>query len=103
MTTIITWVAVGLLALFLLVGLICGLVRGLKRSSLHLLFFLASAVLAYFITKPIAQAILNIEVSVDGGSSTISELIVTMVRESFDLSNMASVETFLQNLPKAEF
>ena len=51
MATIVMWVGIGVLALFLLIGMIAGLIRGLKRSSLHILFLIGSVVLAFFITK----------------------------------------------------
>lgn len=92
---------IGTLVLALLIGLCTGLVRGLKRSSLHLLFFVGSVILAYFITKPITNAILGIKIAPDGTEMTISEYIVALVEQNFDLTGLASAKEFLTKLPNA--
>lgn len=101
METIVFWVSIGLLLLFLIVGLICGLVRGLKRSSLHLLFFLVSALVAFFITKPITNAVLKIQIPMEGSYQTVSEFIISMIQEQFDLSNFNTAQAFIEKLPNA--
>lgn len=97
----IIWGSVGLLCLFLLVGLLSGLTRGLKRSSLHLLFFVISFVLSFLITKSITNAVLGINITVGGTTQSISNHIINMVEEQFNLASFESAQTFLHNLPTA--
>lgn len=95
------WVSIGILVLFLLIGLIAGLVRGLKRSSLHLLFLVVSVVVAFFITKPITNAILGVTIPIDGQNYTISEYIISMIQTNFDISQFETATEFLERLPNA--
>lgn len=101
MGTYIIWGTVGILVLFLLIGFIAGVIRGLKRSSLHILFLIVSLFVAYFITKPITNALLGISINIDGQNSTLSEIILTFIGKSFDLSKFSSASAFLQKLPLA--
>lgn len=101
MADIIMWVSIGILVLFLLIGLIAGLVRGLKRSSLHLLFLVVSVVVAFFITKPITNAILGVTIPIDGQNYTISEYIISMIQTNFDISQFETATEFLERLPNA--
>ena len=101
MATIVMWVGIGVLALFLLIGMIAGLIRGLKRSSLHILFLIGSVVLAFFITKPITELILNCKITVDGSQLTISEFIIKQIQTNFDISSFDTATEFLLKLPNA--
>ena len=101
MANIIMWVTIGVFALFLIIGLIGGLVRGLKRSSLHLLFLVVSVVVAFFITKPITNAILGIQLTIDGQSQTISQFIISSIQTNFDISQFETATEFLEKLPSA--
>ena len=92
---------IGLLVLTIAIGLCMGLIRGLKRSSLHLLFFVASVILAYFITKPITGAVLGIKITIDGTTLSINDQIIKYVQENFDISNFATASEFLTKLPNA--
>ena len=101
MANIVMWVSIGLLIIFLTVGLLMGLFRGLKRSSLHFLFLAVSVVIAYFITKPIAKAILEITINVDSEVISISEFIIKMIEEAFDISQLETLTNFATKLPNA--
>ena len=101
MATIVMWVGIGVLALFLLIGMIAGLIRGLKRSSLHILFLIGSVVLAFFITKPITELILNCKITIDGSQLTISEFIIKQIQTNFDISSFDTATEFLLKLPNA--
>ena len=79
----IFWGSIGVLALSLLIGFLYGLGRGLKRSSLHLLFFVVSMVVAFFVTKPIVQALLGIEIVFEGEKLALNQIILNMVNKSF--------------------
>lgn len=95
------WGGIGILLLFLLAGLTTGFARGLKRSSLHILFFLGSIVLAFFITKPVTSGILNSTITVDGADMSISQWIVNLITSNFDISQFETAGEFLQRLPNA--
>lgn len=101
MTEIVKWVSIGVLFLFLIIGLGFGLIRGLKRSSLHLLFLVFSIILAFFITKPITKLILNSNITVNGEIVTISDAIIDLINSQFDLSKINSASEFLKNIPNA--
>lgn len=101
MSVYFLWGSIGLLALFLIIGLLTGLGRGLKRSSLHLLFFVVSVLLAFFITKPVTNAVLGISVTVDGSPCTLNELILNMIQTNFDISSFGTANEFLLNIPAA--
>ncbi|MGN1201026.1 MAG: hypothetical protein ACI4R8_02025 [Candidatus Caccovivens sp.] len=101
MNTYFLWGSIGVLAISLIVGLLVGLVRGLKRSSLHLIFFVASVLLAFFIAKPVTNAILGVNITMDGTSYTINELILKMIQTNFDISSFETAREFILNLPNA--
>lgn len=96
------WGSVALIVLVLLCGFLTGFYRGLKRSSLHVLFAVVSVVVAFFITKPITNAILDININVDGSLISIGDYIVQLVSQNLvDLSHFDTASTFIQQLPMA--
>ncbi len=101
METYVMWISIGLLALFLLTGLVVGLIRGLKRSSLHIIFMLASFIIAFLVTKPVTDMILQINIPVEDGAMTISQYIVSMIQESIDISNFEAATSLIEGLPSA--
>ena len=101
METIIFWASVGILVLALLIGLGVGLIRGVKRSAMHLAFLVVSFVVALFLTKTITQAILGIRLPLADGKYTISEYIIYMIGKKFDISSFDSASKFIVNIPTA--
>ena len=96
------WGSIALIVLVLLCGFLTGFYRGLKRSSLHVLFAVVSVVVAFFITKPITNAILGININVDGSLISIGDYIVQLVSQNLvDLSYFDTASTFIQQLPTA--
>ena len=97
------WGSIAVLVLFLLIGMITGLVRGLKRSSLHIIFLVASVIVSFFITKPIVNAVLGIQIPIDGQNVTLNEYILSMLEESFnfDMSQLETASEFIAQLPTA--
>lgn len=96
------WGSIALIVLVLLCGFLTGFYRGLKRSSLHVLFAVVSVVVAFFITKPITNAILGININVDGSLISIGDYIVRLVSQNLvDLSYFDTASTFIQQLPTA--
>ncbi|MBP3620072.1 MAG: CvpA family protein [Clostridia bacterium] len=101
MAVYFTWGAIGVLLLFLIIGFVAGLVRGLKRSSLHILFLIVSVALAFFITKPITSAVLKFTINYEGSAMPLSDVIIRMISEQFDLSSFSGATTFAASLPMA--
>ena len=103
METYFLWGSIAVLVLFLLIGMITGLVRGLKRSSLHIIFLVASVIVSFFITKPIVNAVLGIQIPIDGQNVTLNEYIMSMLEESFnfDMSQLETASEFIAQLPTA--
>lgn len=99
METTITWIGVGIFVFFLAIGLGMGLIRGIKRSTLHFAFVIIAFVVAFFVTKPIAGMLLEIKFPLDGGSYTLGEYIIKLL--GFDISNFTAAGTFLSKLPTA--
>ena len=102
MATYFLWGSIGLIVVLLLVGFLVGMYRGLKRTSLHILFVLVSVVIAFFVTRPITNAILNVNINYEGSLITISDYIVRMISENVvDLSHFDSASEFIKQLPGA--
>ena len=102
MATYFLWGSIALIVIVLLIGFLVGLRRGVKRSSTHVLFAVASVIIAFFITKPITDAIMNININVDGSIVAIKDYIIQMISENVvDLSNFDSASSFIQGLPTA--
>ena len=102
MSVYFLWGSIALIVLVLLGGFLIGFYRGLKRSSLHVLFAVVSVVVAFFITKPITNAILGININVDGSLMSIGDYIIQLVSQNLvDLSYFDTASTFIQQLPMA--
>lgn len=102
MATYFLWGSIALIVVLLLVGFLVGMYRGLKRTSLHILFVLVSVVIAFFVTRPITDAILNTNISYNGTLMPISEYIVQLISDNLvDLSHFDSASEFIKQLPSA--
>ena len=102
MATYFLWGSIALIVVLLLIGFLVGMYRGLKRTSLHILFVLVSVVIAFFVTRPITDAILNTNISYNGTLMPISEYIVQLISDNLvDLSHFDSASEFIKQLPSA--
>lgn len=102
MSGIIYGASIAIIVLFLTIGFFVGLIRGVKRSAVHIAFVLVSIIVAFFITRPIVNAVLGININIDGSVMPISEYILSMVNENvMDLSNFDSASALIQGLPAA--
>ena len=102
MATYFLWGSIALIVVLLLVGFLVGMYRGLKRTSLHILFVLVSVVIAFFVTRPITDAILNANINYEGTLMSISEYIVQLISDNLvDLSHFDSASEFIKQLPSA--
>lgn len=102
MATYFLWGSIALIVIVLLIGFFTGFGRGVKRSSTHVLFVVASIIIAFFITKPITDSIMNINIQVDGATMAIEDYILKLISDNLiDLSNFDSASSFIQGLPTA--
>ncbi len=101
MGTYFLWGGLAVLVIFLGLGFLMGAWRGLKRSFLHIIIVILSIMVAYFLTKPVTNALLGISFSIDGESFTVGKYIIQLISESFDLSQYTSVSEFIESLPSA--
>lgn len=102
MATYFLWGSIGLIVLALLIGFLVGVYRGLKRSATHILFVVASVIIAFFVTSPITDAILNVNIDYNGATMSIKDYIVQVISENFvDLSHFDSASEFIKQLPSA--
>lgn len=95
------WTGIGILTFFLVIGFLCGLVRGLKRSSLHIIFFAISIVVAFCITKTVTDAVMEITITANGQTQTISQFILSIINQQLNLGSYETADAFLGKLPAA--
>lgn len=104
-TTGIAWiVTVGFIAL-IGIGFLIGLWRGAKRSLLNLIFSIAGMVVAFFVTKPITNAIMGIKISSGGSKVSLNNYFVDLLKKNDDIKNMMTANEnfnqFINGLPSA--
>ncbi len=90
MTQILPTAIISILMLFVIIGFVCGWIRGLNKSLTRFIMVIAVAVLTFFIAAPISKAIVNMDLSKHGW--TISGVKVTTVG--------ATVVNLLEKIPK---
>lgn len=80
-----------------------GYKRGVKRSAISLGISLALIVIAFLITPPISNAILNIKVNSAGDSKPLSQLIIDILSEQPQIKtaieNSPTLRSFIEALP----
>lgn len=94
-----------LFLLVLIAGFFIGFWRGLRKSALNMAFSLIGAVVAFFITPLITNAILSINIDYNGTAISLNQYFVAMLKENKDISNMIesnpNMETLIEKLPGA--
>ena len=90
----------------LVIGFFIGFWRGLKRSTASLIFGLVGALLAFFLTPVITNAILGIDITVNGTQTSINNYLVEMIKSaSEDIEALVNanpnLESFFAQLPSA--
>lgn len=87
----------------LVFGFLAGL-SGLKKSGLNFVFFLIATILTFIFTPLITKTVLQISITVDGTTQTISEYIVSLINQSGLVGDIAvsgsSTEALIKNLPQ---
>lgn len=82
-----SYVMLGILGVFVLFGMLFGMGRGLKRSTLRLLIFVGSLVAVFLLTPVVGSAILGIDVTICGKTPNqwvdgLSDQLVVFLQES---------------------
>ena len=101
MEVYIFWGSIGILTLFSLVGFLTGLIRGLKRAGLHIIFYLAAIVLAFLLSGVIAGAVLKITINIGGTAYSLGGYIKKVISEMVDVSTIPTAAEFIEKVPYA--
>lgn len=87
----------------LVFGFLSGL-SGLKKSGLNFVLFLVATILTFVFTPLITKSVLQISITVDGTTQTISEYIVSLINQSGLVGDLAtagsSTKALIENLPQ---
>ena len=102
----IGWIVSIVFIVILVIGFFIGFWRGLKRSTASLIFGLVGALLAFFLTPVITNAILGINITVNGTQASINNYLVEMIKSaSEDIEALVNanpnLESFFAQLPSA--
>ncbi len=102
----IGWIVSIVFIVILVIGFFIGFWRGLKRSTASLIFGLVGALLAFFLTPVITNAILGIDITVNGTQTSINNYLVEMIKSaSEDIEALVNanpnLESFFAQLPSA--
>ncbi len=87
-----------LFVIILLIGFWAGFKRGVKRSGLELGLTFVGIIICGFITPPITNAILGINITVDGKSTSLQNLIVNLISEEPTIGTVVETSPTLQAL-----
>lgn len=106
-STFVGWMITLGFILILVIGFFIGFWRGLKRSTVNLVISIVGVLVAFFVTPVITNAVLGINVTVDGTQTTIQGAVVELIKSDPDIKTMMlankNMEIFFTNLPKAVF
>lgn len=102
----IGWIVSIVFIVILVIGFFIGFWRGLKKSTASLIFGLVGALLAFFLTPVITNAILGINITVNGTQTSINNYLVEMIKSaSEDIEALVNanpnLESFFAQLPSA--
>ena len=102
----IGWIVSIVFIVILVIGFFIGFWRALKRSTASLIFGLVGALLAFFLTPVITNAILGINITVNGTQTSINNYLVEMIKSaSEDIEALVNanpnLESFFAQLPSA--
>lgn len=101
----VAWIlSIGFVVL-LVIGFFIGFWRGWKRSLLNFGFSVAGMIVAFFVTKPITNAIMGIKISTGGEQVTLSGYLIDQLKQNNDIKIMMNAnpnfEQFVNGLPSA--
>ena len=91
------------LLVVVIVGFLFGL-HGVKKSALSLAFFVGAFIVTLIITPFVTKALLQINITVDGSTMSISDYIMETVRQSALVKDLATqgsnMEALIENAPQ---
>lgn len=101
--TLITIILDVLLAMFILLGFLWGVARGVKKSTLRIALFLLFVGIAAIISGSVTSAVLNLQLTIDGNKIGISQYILDQILQNQEIKNIydssEAVKTLVQQLP----
>ena len=102
---LIAWILSLLAIIIVASGFFIGFWRGLKRSTASLIISIVGMVIGFFITPAIAKAVLGIQISVEGESVALQNVLVKYIMSIQEVGSLVeknpNLETFFVNLPVA--
>ena len=104
-STLVSLIVSLLFIVILLAGFLVGMWRGLKRSTVNMVLSLVGVVVAFFVTPVVTNAIVGINITVDGETMPIQEIALYLFNQDPDFSLLiatnANLKTLVLNLPSA--
>ena len=104
-STFIGWIITLVFIAILALGFFIGFWRGLKRSALNIILAIVGVIIAFFVAPSITNAILGINITVDGTQTTLEGAVVELLRSDEDINKLMlankNLEIFFSNLPRA--
>lgn len=102
---LISWILSLLVIVVVASGFFIGFWRGLKRSTASLIISIVGLIVGFFITPPIAKAILNIPIAVNGTTDALQNVIANYLMSIEEVGSLIeknpNLEAFFVNLPTA--
>lgn len=103
--SLIGWIVSIVFIVIVASGFLVGFWRGLKRSTVSLVISIVGALVAFFVTPAITNAILKIQINMNGEAVALQTIILNALTSNEEIASLVdknpSLETFFLNLPQA--
>ncbi len=90
-------------AVSLVIGFFIGFAKGLKKAGLRIAFFFVAVLVSAILAPILAKIVLNIHIPYNGSSMSISDVILSIIKQSEQVREILeaspTLETLVQNLP----
>lgn len=100
---VITIILSSVLILFILLGFLWGIGRGVKKSAIRLAFFVGAVILAFIVATPISNLLLDISFQIDGTVTTIKDYLINFIISEPNIANLyassPSLQEFVAQMP----
>lgn len=104
-STIVALIVSLVFVVILVSGFFVGFWRGLKKSTANLVISIVGAIIAFFITPVVTNAIMGINIDYNGQTTSLGQMVVIAIKENPDIANIINnnpnLEAFFANLPSA--
>lgn len=104
-STIVALIVSLVFVVILVSGFFVGFWRGLKKSTANLVISIVGAIIAFFITPVVTNAIMGINIEYNGQTTSLGQMVVIAIKENPDIANIINnnpnLEAFFANLPSA--